>query len=69
MYENIKFYCEKEGITVYRLCKEAGVSHSLITDLKSGRIKDFKMGTGAKIAKALDITLDDLYYGPDHNKR
>ena len=61
LYRNIEMLCLERGITVTKLCVEANVSRSSITDLKMGRIKDLSRETAKKIADYLGVTIAELY--------
>lgn len=49
LYETITELCKSRNITGYRLCKDIGVTHSVLTDLKMGR----KVGLSAKNANKI----------------
>ena len=65
VYKNISYYCKLKGISAYRLCKDAGISHSSISDLKSGRCNDMKLSAAARVASVLEFTVDLLVYGSE----
>lgn len=58
--ENIKNYREKLGISQDRFSKLAGVTYNTITKIESGANKNPTIETMAKIAKELDVGVDDL---------
>ncbi len=60
LYENIKTICERKGITGYKLCKDIGISNSILSDLKSGRKKGLSSDIAAKIADYLGVSTDYL---------
>lgn len=60
LYENIRFYCEKAGISGAKLCADAGVSKSTLTSLKNGRTKKINTDNLAKMASRLGVSVDDL---------
>ena len=60
LYENIKFYCAKAGISGARLCAETGISKSTLTSLKNGRTKKISTDNLFKMATRLGVTVDDL---------
>lgn len=55
-------FLEKKGITGYRLAKSSGVSQAVIARLVTGErdVRFLKLDTGYKIAKVLDISLEEL---------
>ena len=60
LYENIKFHCDRLGITGAKLCAEAEVSKSTLTSLKNGRTKKINTENLAKMASVLGVTVDTL---------
>lgn len=46
LYNRIMSLCDNAGISGYRLCKDAGIQPSVLTDLKMGR----QLGLSAKNA-------------------
>jgi len=58
--ENIKRYRKKLGISQDKLSKLADVSHNTIIKIESGGIKNPRVKTAQKIAKALKVSLDEL---------
>ena len=58
--ENIKKYRQKMGISQDRLSKIADVTYNTIIKIESGANKNPTIETLAKIAKALNATVDDL---------
>lgn len=60
LYENIKYYCEKAGVSGAKLCAQAGVSKSTLTSLKQGRTKKISTENLYKMAGVLGVTVDDL---------
>lgn len=60
LYENIRFHCDKVGITGAKLCADAGISKSTLTSLKTGRTKKISTDNLAKIAQRLGVSVDDL---------
>ena len=65
MYKTIESLCEKNGITIGKLCGEIGVSRSVIGELKSGRTKKLSAGTMGKIADYFDVSVDRILTGED----
>ena len=61
LYERIESLAKEKGFSVCGLCKTAGVPHSTIYELKSGKKVDLNRKTTEKLATALEITVDELY--------
>ena len=68
LYENIKFYCDRLGITGAKLCAEAEVSKSTLTSLKNGRTKKISTENLSKMANVLGVTIDELL-GSDRKEK
>jgi len=58
--DNIKKYRQKMGISQDRLSKIADVTYNTIIKIESGANKNPTIETLAKIAKALNVSVDDL---------
>ena len=58
--DNIKKYRNKMGVSQDRLSKLADVTYNTIIKIESGANKNPTIETLAKIAKALEIGVDDL---------
>lgn len=60
-YERVKELCEIRNLTIPQMCEKAGISFSIIYDIKSGRKHDVSRKSAEKIAAALEMTVSDLY--------
>lgn len=60
MWEKIEKLANIQGLTIYALAKKAGINYSMLAELKSGKKKDMMFSNVAKIAKVLDVSLDEL---------
>ena len=58
--KNIKKYREKLGISQDKLSKLAGITLHTITKIESGATPDPRIETLKKIAKGLNVSVDDL---------
>ena len=58
--ENIKKYRAKHGLTQDDLVKKANVKYSTLTKIEGGVVKKPSVQIMAKIAKGLDVSIDDL---------
>jgi len=58
--KNIKKIREKAGLTQEALARKADISYNTIIKLETGGIKDPRMSTLIKVAKALEISIDKL---------
>jgi len=58
--ENIKKIRKKRNLTQDKLARLADIPYTSITKIETGVIKSPSIQTVAKIAKALDVKVDDL---------
>jgi len=58
--DNIKKIRNKKGWSQERLAREADVSYQTLIKIEQNRVKNPKLQTLIKIAKALNVTLDKL---------
>jgi len=58
--KNIKKYREKLGISQDKLSKLADIAYNVIIKVESGATPNPTIETMAKIAKGLDVSIDDL---------
>lgn len=60
LYETLSMLCASRGITGAQMCRDLGMSKSLITDLKSGRKKGVNAQTAQKIANYFGVSVGYL---------
>ena len=60
LYERLNFLCKEREIKGAQMCRDLGMSKSLMTDLKSGRKKGVNAETAQKIASYFDVTVGYL---------
>ena len=58
--ENIKKYRNKLGITQDDLVRKSGVKYTTLTKIEGDFVQKPSVQTVAKIAKALDVSVEDL---------
>ncbi len=63
LYENIQSLCEEKGLTVSAMCNQAGISKSVMSNLRNGRTEFLNVKTAVKIAFALGVSVDDVMHG------
>lgn len=68
LYERLDSLCKEREIKGARMCRELGISKSLMTDLKSGRKKGVSADTAEKIASYFDVSVSYLL-GKEENKK
>jgi transcriptional regulator with XRE-family HTH domain len=61
--KKLKQWREKKGLTQEGLARKAEISYNTVIKLETGGIKDPRVSTIIKIAKALEITMDELLLG------
>lgn len=73
LYERLTDLCAKKGITGYKMCKDAGIAMSTMTDLKMGRKKGLNSETAAKLADFFGVSVNYLLgmadINPDRNQK
>ena len=55
IYEKIQYLCDEKGIKLATLCKEANISKSTLSELKTGRTKTPSTQTLSKIANYFSV--------------
>jgi len=58
--DNVKKFRKKKGLTQDNLTRKADIPYTTLTKLKSNVVKKSSVQTVAKIAKALDVSIEDL---------
>ena len=58
--ENLKRIREEKGFSKLRLEKVTGVARTTIRYIENGKVNNVKFGTLQKLAKALDVKVEDL---------
>ena len=58
----IKQIREKKNITIYRLSKLTGINRPYLTQLENNKKFNPSLKIMSKIANALDVKIDDLFY-------
>lgn len=69
LYEIIVGLCNERGVTQYRMCKDAGVARSTMTELKSGRTQSLSAETLQKIAGYFRVPVDYFFDLGEPNPR
>lgn len=58
--KNLKHLRKKKGWTQEKLAQQSGISFHTLIKIERGDIKSPRLETLLKIAKALDLSIDDL---------
>lgn len=58
----VKNVREKKNISLYKLMKKTGLSYSYLSELENNKVFNPTLRTMYKIAKALEVKVDDLFY-------
>ena len=58
----IKEIRKKKNITVYKLSKITGIARTYLLELENNKKFNPSLSTMYKIANALDVKIDDLFY-------
>ncbi len=67
MYERIEALCYHNATTITAMCKELGISRSVLSELRSGRTKELSVHNLRKIADYFEIPIDALSHFPPQN--
>lgn len=59
-YTVVKDQLENKGMTIYRLSKETGIFEQTLHSMLNGNTSSPKLDNAVKIAKILDIDLNNL---------
>ena len=57
MYQVIENLCEKKGTNVTAMCRETGISRSVMSELKSGRTQTLSAANTEKVAKYFGVSV------------
>ncbi len=60
MYNRIFALCQERGLTVAKMCKDAGISKSAMTELKMGRTQQLSSKALQKVAEYFNVSSDLL---------
>ena len=66
LWKTIKVLRLKKELSQDQLAREAGIPYTTFVKIESGIIKNPSVFTVAKIAKALEVTVDHLLYPKRH---
>lgn len=53
---------KKKNLSLYRLMKITGLSYSYLSELENNKVFNPTLSTMYKIANALEVKIDDLFY-------
>ena len=60
MYNRIFGIIKEKGTNPTALCRKAGVSRAVLSELKAGRTKEISLSNATKLAEALDVPVESL---------
>ena len=60
MWEKLEKYLKQKKISMYQLSKMTGIPEATINNIKHKRIKSISFHAAYKIAKSLEINLEEL---------
>lgn len=61
--ENLKKIRIEKGLSIRELQRMSGVSHTIIMNIESGKSKNPTIIPIMKLAKTLEVTINELIYG------
>lgn len=59
--KSMKEIREEKGITQIELAKQCGIQQATVSDIERGRVKSPSVDTAQKIAKALGVSIGELF--------
>lgn len=65
IYERLSMLCSEKGTRPYTALQECGISPSLATELKMGRVKSISAKTAKKIADYFGVSVNYILYGDE----
>lgn len=60
MYDTIAELCRQKGTNVTGMCREVGISRSILSELNAGRTRELSLQNTRKIAAFLGVSVDVL---------
>lgn len=63
MYDIVAEMCEKRGMSVGAMCDVAGITPSLMSELKAGRTKTLSLETVKKLSEFFRVSADTFLMG------
>lgn len=63
LYNRLSALCNQKGVTGAQMCRECGVSKSLMSDLKYGRRDNIATDTAIKLAEYFNVSVEEILKG------
>lgn len=63
LYNRLSALCNQKGVKGAQMCRECGVSKSLMSDLKYGRRENISADTAIKLAAYFNVGVDEILNG------
>ena len=60
LYKNIEDLCKNHNINITKLCNDAKISRTTLSELNKGRTKELSLTTLNKIASYFNVQIEDL---------
>lgn len=61
LYEHIESLCKSKGTSPTKLCVDAKVGRSVLSNLKKGRCESISASSAQKMANVLGVTIDEIF--------
>lgn len=58
MYQKLETLCKAKGLSVYELCKRAGVGENTVSNVKNNPNRNFSFDTLEKFCDVLGVSMD-----------
>ncbi len=59
-YRRVIGFCDERSISIYKMCKDVGISSSVMSEIKAGRRQGVSAATAEKMAKYFGVSLSYL---------
>lgn len=60
LYERIEMFCQRKGVNITEMCRNAGIPRSALSDYKAGRKKSINLTNMGKMADYFGVSIDEL---------
>lgn len=68
LYNRLSSLCNQMGVSGAKMCRDCGISKSLMSDLKFGRRDTIASDTANRLAKYFGVTVDYILNGEKEKK-
>ena len=69
LYNRLKTLCDKKGVSLAKMCSEAGIPKSTPTELKMGRTKTLSSSAMIKVANYFGVSVEYIAGKTDQKEK